>query len=56
MGWQQQGTAYDGGQGVLWNLIPDVGHLELAYVLIKGWIIDPEVNGLLDGLVLLCTP
>ena len=37
------------GKGVLQNLIPNVGHLEIAYILFKGWIIGPDVHGLLDG-------
>ena len=32
---------------VLQDLIPDVGQLELAYVPIKRWIIDPDVHSLL---------
>ena len=37
------------GRGVLQDLIPNVGQLELAYVPIKGCIIDPDVHLLLDG-------
>ena len=37
------------GRGVLQDLIPDMGQLELACVSIKGWIIYAEVHGLLDG-------
>ena len=37
------------GRGVLQDLIPDVGQLELGYVPIEQWIIDPEVHDLLDG-------
>ena len=37
------------GRAVLKYLIPNVGQLEHAYVSIKGWIIDPDVHGLLDG-------
>ena len=29
--------------------MPGVVQLELPYVTIKGWIIDPNVYGLLDG-------
>ena len=38
------------GRGVLQDLIPDVGQLELAYVPIKGCIIDPYVHGILDAM------
>ena len=48
VGWQQQGMLMIGGRGVLQDLIPDVGQLELAYAPIKGWSIDPDVYGLLD--------
>ena len=37
------------GKGVLQDLIPNVGQLELAYVPIKGWITDPDVHGFLNG-------
>ena len=37
------------GRAVLQDLIPTVGQLEHVYVSIKGWIIDPDVYGLLDG-------
>ena len=37
------------GRGVLQVLIPYLWQLELAYVTIKGWIIDPDVHSLLDG-------
>ena len=36
-------------RGVLQDLIPDVGQLELACVPIKGWIIGPNVHILLCG-------
>ena len=36
-------------KNVLQDIISDEGKLELAYVPIKGWIIDPDVHGLLDG-------
>ena len=35
--------------GALQDLIPYVEQLELVYVPIKGWIIGPDVHGLLDG-------
>ena len=31
------------------DLIPYVGQLEFTNVPIKGWIIDPDTHGLLDG-------
>ena len=31
------------------DLLPYMGQLKLAYVPIEGWIIDPDVQGLLDG-------
>ena len=34
--------------GILEDFIPDVGQLELAYLPIMEWIIDPDVHGLLD--------
>ena len=37
------------GRGVLQDLIPDVWQLDLAYVPVKGWIIDPDVHGLCHG-------
>ena len=36
------------GRGILQDLIPNAGQLELAYVSIKEWIIDPEKHGLHD--------
>ena len=48
MGWQEQDIKME-GRGVLQDLIPDVGELELATVPAKGWIIYPDVLGLLDG-------
>ena len=35
-------------------LIPCVGQLELPSVPIDGWIIDPDICKLPDGLVMLC--
>ena len=49
VGWQQQVLLKMEGRGVLQDLIPNVGQLELAYVPIMGWIIDPDVQGFLDG-------
>ena len=40
------GMAY---RGVLYDLISNVGKLELAYVHIKGWITKPDVHALLDS-------
>ena len=37
------------GRVVKQDLIPNVGQLELANVPVKGWIIDPDVHGLLYG-------
>ena len=37
------------GRDVLQDLIPNVGQLELVYLPLKRWIIDPDVCGLLDG-------
>ena len=37
------------GRGVKQDLMPNVGQLEFANVPIKGWIIDPDIHGLLDG-------
>ena len=31
------------------DLIPNVSFLELVYILVKGWIIEPDVHSLLDG-------
>ena len=39
----------DGGKGVEQDLIPYVGQLELSSVPVKGWVIDPDVYGLLYG-------
>ena len=36
-------------RGPLQDLITNVGQLELAYFPIKGWIIEHNVHGLLDG-------
>ena len=36
-------------RGVLQDLIQNAGYLELVYVPFKGWIIDPDVHGLLDS-------
>ena len=37
------------GRVVLQDLVPNVEKLELAYVPIKGWIIDPDAHGPLDS-------
>ena len=37
------------GRGVLQNLIANVGQLEIVYIPVKGWIIDPDVHGYFDG-------
>ena len=49
MKWQQHLLLIMEGWGVLQDLIPDVGQLELSYVPIKRCIIDPDVHGLFDG-------
>ena len=38
------------GRGIKQVLIPYVRQMELANVPIEGWIIDPVIHGLLDGL------
>ena len=37
------------GRGVYQDLIPNAGLLELTYVPINRWIIDPDMHDLLDG-------
>ena len=37
------------GGVVLHDLIPNVRQLYIAYVPLKGWLIDPDVHGLLDA-------
>ena len=37
------------GRGIKQDSIPHVGQLEFANVPIEGWIIDPDVHGLLNG-------
>ena len=37
------------GRGIKQDLIPYVGQLILPMLLLEGWIIDPDVNSLLDG-------
>ena len=37
------------GRGIKQDLIPYLGQLEFANDPIQGWIIDPDVYGLLDG-------
>ena len=50
VGWQEQSYYLRmEGRVVLQDIISDVRQLELAYVPVKGWIIDPEVHGILDG-------
>ena len=44
------------GRGVLQDLIPDVGQLELAHVPIGGCILDPDVHGLHGSGSTLCFP
>ena len=36
-------------RGVLYDFIPDVQKLTFSYILYEGWVIDPDVNGLLNG-------
>ena len=38
------------GRCVLQDLIPNVVQLEFATIPVKGWIIDPDVHDLLDGI------
>ena len=37
------------GRGVKHDLILNVGQLEFDNVPVKGWIIDPDVHGLIYG-------
>ena len=42
------------GRGVIQDLIPYVGQLELANVPVKRQIIDPDVHGHFYGPMMLC--
>ena len=37
------------GRGIMQDLSPCVGQLKVANIPVEGWIIDPDVHGLLNG-------